>query len=127
MPVCPERDRIARAAGEIVAVVEASGAAVLRLDETVAGLCAQPFGQRRADFQFDALGAGMKAVKASKSLMSDKSVMLKAGGLIRLMPSAGEALAGIGGTFGTGLAYLSFSGVNTKTAQSQLVGSLGPL
>lgn len=74
---------------------------------------------------FDALGAGMKAVKASKSLMSDKSVMLKAGGLIRLMPSAGQALAGIGGTFGAGLAYLSFSGVNTKTAQSQLASSLG--
>ena len=76
---------------------------------------------------FDALGAGIKAVKASKSLMSDKSMMLKAGGLIRLLPSAAQAFAGIGDTFGTGLTYLSFSGVNTKTAQSQLVGSLGPL
>lgn len=74
---------------------------------------------------FDALGAGIQAVNAGKSLMSNKGMMMKAGGLIRLMPSAAQALTGIGGTFGTGLTYLSFSGVNTKTAQSQLAASLG--
>jgi hypothetical protein len=74
---------------------------------------------------FAALSTGIKAVKAGKSLMSNTSMMMKAGGLIRLMPSALQALTGIGGTFGTGLTYLSFSGVNTKTAQGQLAESLG--
>lgn len=76
---------------------------------------------------FEALSAGIKAVKSAKSLLSNPSMALKSAGLVRLLPSAAQALAGIGGTFGTGLTYLSFSGVNTKSAQSALTSSIGSL
>lgn len=76
---------------------------------------------------FAALAAGLKAVNQGKALMSNPSAMMKAGSVLRLMPSALQALTGIGGTFGTGLTYLSYSGVNTKAAQSQLASSLGGL
>lgn len=76
---------------------------------------------------FAALAAGLKAVNQGKALMSNPSVMMKSGSVLRLMPSALQAFTGIGGTFGTGLTYLSYSGINTKAAQSQLSSTLGGL